>query len=115
MKQFICTNTFTSQKGEYYAKGAKIYESEYYQLTSTDKANFAPVRSDLEEFEPPISKDERFEGLMQDGKWEMPPSDIVDDIEDVIESIRNDSGVSSDDTFDFGDGDGGGAGASEDF
>jgi hypothetical protein len=109
MKQFECINTFTSSKGEYYAKSAKIYESEYYQLSGSDKANFKEVYSDMTEFDRPVSKDDRFAGLTEGGIFEKVDDSFVDDIKDDI------YGESGQEDFDFGGGDTGGAGASDDF
>lgn len=115
MRQYECTNTFTSQKGEYYARGAKIYENEYYNLSSTDKSNFKQVTSDLEEFDTPIpGVDTDTEDWNVKGDFEDEGDEMLDDLVQD-DGDGGDYGQAEEDFNDFGDGDTGGAGASDDF
>jgi hypothetical protein len=98
MKQFECINTFTSSKGEYYAKGAKIYENEYYKLSGPDKANFKEVYSDMEEFQSPKSKDDRFADLQDDGQWNT-KGDYVDEGAEVMDELFGSEENPQDDGF----------------
>jgi uncharacterized membrane protein YgcG len=115
MKQFECINTFTSQKEEYYAKGTKIYETEFYALSSTDKSNFKEVHSDMEEFQAPPSKGKRRYDDDGNPRREIPGDDWgKDEFQQASKDVDEIYGGNSDD-FDFGGGSSGGAGASDDY
>ncbi len=113
MKEYECINTFTSKKGEFYAKGVSIYEDEYYGLTSVDKVNFKEKKSHFEEFDLPLSKNRRYEDDTQE--WTRSVR-MGEGEQEYREATRdNDIPDSRDDSFDFGGGDSGGAGASDDY
>lgn len=118
MKQYVCITTFISHSGHQYCKGDKIYENEYHNLTREDKGNFSEVKSDLEEFEAPSTKNPRFNhdedqtlrtrNMLQDDDWSTQQASR--DIDEIYGGNTD-----APDDFDFGGGDSGGAGASGDW
>jgi hypothetical protein len=116
MEQYECINTFTATNKEYYARGMKIYLKEYLKLSSFERANFQEIRSDLEEFESPKSKDARFADLQDDGKYNTSSAEkFLDAIGDAIAGLNSDTTQEDKGDLEFGEGSGGGAGASDDW
>lgn len=97
---YRCISSFTTNNGKSYSVGNKIYSSEYFQLTSFERAAFV--------------SDDNFGSYVSPTSSDEPTYSSSGLLNALLDSSLDDHSSSSD-SFDFGGGESGGAGSGGDF